>query len=1248
MKFILFVSLLIVSMFCSAQNINTLIPTNTATHTAVQNGDWFTASTWDNGIPGDAAIVHIPSGITVDYEGSSSAHIFAIRVDGEFNCKQTNSGQTSAITFDTYTGIMGSMTRFQANGPTDGNINVTITPFDIEAHKNGTSGFAQVWNANALAHFSDGAPSYTVIREVGPDLRYNTYAEAIAGNTSVTEISRVLYDDGVGVTGRHDWDSTQLSIGIVVMGEIEILGQSKTNMVRLSSDALAGSTIIDLESTPQGWLANDEIIITRGGNLGASNNGEDQRTIQSIAGSQITLQSSLNKNHEGRVQDDLQCYVGNLTRNITFSSGMMNTVHHRAHFMAMHNATNIQVKNAAFIDMGRTDKSRLTDDFTWESWEEPVVFKSKISALGQECANLKLNPKEDITNTRGRYSIHLHKTGATFGSNIAEVIGNVVWGNPGWAITHHDSHADISENVIYEVIGAGLVSETGSETGFWNHNLIVDVSSGHSESPYVASLGFDDYLYTGQGMGMKGRAVQCNGNVIAKVTQGIGIVNFNASTANLDRVDPQALATVRPGFLVDNFPLDVNGYSIEGDGILPVEVALLIDSTTVIWSNIGLKSIERDMGVNHESRSVFNGLNIWGTNQGLSITYQADYSFKDVFISGKNSTALGAYLWKHSHNHVFDGIKLVDLEYGITVSKLVESGSGELKTRNNGFTPWYFIDLELENVGEFYEIEKEDPLTVTIYDEHSDNPIHLSSSHISPREVTFTILDSSELVVDYATGDFRFEIDGVITDDLGSYDMGIKQAWSQGTLRLDYPERIYEFASESKFEEYLTANGVFIDDNGDYYFILKESLPNRLNWQYTTFDVRVKILNPPSTALYASAQSEPQVNFDPRNQIVSRTASVSQSSTNASVMYQTTAIDAGAQKSIDGNNNGRINAQIHQQGLVPVGSFSETNVETEPWYDLDLGEMKTIDFIDVWNTVELNGSAIETMSAHFTNFYVLVSDSSFAGLTLAEARNLADYEYFNTNPPERKYSLNDLDVNGRYVRIQAVGNTTMKLAEVEIIGRTYIDICADIQEGTDARTECAPFTWIDGNSYTADNNTASYILQNANGCDSIVNLDLTINTLNNSINVNETTITADNSNATYQWIDCDDNNSIIPGETSQSFNALENGNYAVVLIENGCTDTSQCIEVSTIGLNEDLSLNLTVYPIPFANELKVDFGGVISEGKLEVFDMYGRNVYTSALSNVESKTLILDLTKGTYALKLILEKQVFIKRIIAH
>lgn len=47
--------------------------------------------------------------------------------------------------------------------------------------------------------------------------------------------------------------------------------------------------------------------------------------------------------------------------------------------------------------------------------------------------------------------------------------------------------------------------------------------------------------------------------------------------------------------------------------------------------------------------------------------------------------------------------------------------------------------------------------------------------------------------------------------------------------------------------------------------------------------------------------------------------------------------------------------------------------------------------------------------------------------------------------------------------------------------------------GTDTQITCGSFLWIDGNTYTSSNNTAIHTLVNAVGCDSVVTLNLTIN-----------------------------------------------------------------------------------------------------------------------------------------------------------
>ena len=115
--------------------------------------------------------------------------------------------------------------------------------------------------------------------------------------------------------------------------------------------------------------------------------------------------------------------------------------------------------------------------------------------------------------------------------------------------------------------------------------------------------------------------------------------------------------------------------------------------------------------------------------------------------------------------------------------------------------------------------------------------------------------------------------------------------------------------------------------------------------------------------------------------------------------------------------------------------------------------------------------------------------------------------------------------------------------------------------GTDVQTACDSYTWIDGNTYTSSNNTASFVLQNANvnGCDSIVELDLTINnTPTNTVTTNGAAITADANGFSYQWLDCDNGNAVVAGENSQTFVAAVSGNYAVEVSNNGCIDTSAC------------------------------------------------------------------------------------------
>ena len=111
-KFHLFISMLfiLVNPISAQMDMMNAIPSDKITHKAVINGSWFSASTWStNSVPGTGAIVYIPKDITVNYQGSSNEHIFAIRVDGNFNCTQNNSNETTKLVFDTFFACEGRL-----------------------------------------------------------------------------------------------------------------------------------------------------------------------------------------------------------------------------------------------------------------------------------------------------------------------------------------------------------------------------------------------------------------------------------------------------------------------------------------------------------------------------------------------------------------------------------------------------------------------------------------------------------------------------------------------------------------------------------------------------------------------------------------------------------------------------------------------------------------------------------------------------------------------------------------------------------------------------------------------------------------------------------------------------------------------------------------------------------------------------------------------------------------------------------
>ncbi|MEX1192125.1 MAG: PKD domain-containing protein [Brumimicrobium sp.] len=202
--------------------------------------------------------------------------------------------------------------------------------------------------------------------------------------------------------------------------------------------------------------------------------------------------------------------------------------------------------------------------------------------------------------------------------------------------------------------------------------------------------------------------------------------------------------------------------------------------------------------------------------------------------------------------------------------------------------------------------------------------------------------------------------------------------------------------------------------------------------------------------------------------------------------------------------------------------------------------------------------------------------------------------------------------------------------------------------GTDVVSACNSYTWIDGDTYTSSNNTATHTLTNVAGCDSIVTLDLTINEVSDiSTSVSGVTISGNNSFATYQWLDCDDNYAVINDETNQSFTATANGNYAVELTENGCVDTSACVAITTVSIVEnDLGSELVVFPNPTDGNFTVDLGANYNSVKVSITDLIGKRVQSKEFNNSEVLNLTIDEPAGVYLLRIESDKRSAIIRLV--
>jgi len=188
----------------------------------------------------------------------------------------------------------------------------------------------------------------------------------------------------------------------------------------------------------------------------------------------------------------------------------------------------------------------------------------------------------------------------------------------------------------------------------------------------------------------------------------------------------------------------------------------------------------------------------------------------------------------------------------------------------------------------------------------------------------------------------------------------------------------------------------------------------------------------------------------------------------------------------------------------------------------------------------------------------------------------------------------------------------------DTIVTTYITINTYYSE-TQYDTICSgsDFTFPDGQVMTDITSNLNYSsnLFSIYGCDSTITTNIFISYVDTSIlTIGFTQLVSNDAVASHQWLDCN-TGIIVFGATNQNLIPPHSGQFAVIVSNDYCVDTSSCYTVETIGLAEQSPLlNVKIAPNPTNGIVNIIFDAIIYDTKLTIHNMNGQIIKSEVLN----------------------------------
>ena len=180
--------------------------------------------------------------------------------------------------------------------------------------------------------------------------------------------------------------------------------------------------------------------------------------------------------------------------------------------------------------------------------------------------------------------------------------------------------------------------------------------------------------------------------------------------------------------------------------------------------------------------------------------------------------------------------------------------------------------------------------------------------------------------------------------------------------------------------------------------------------------------------------------------------------------------------------------------------------------------------------------------------------------------------------------------------------------------------------GTDTQTACDSYTWIDGNSYTNSTNAPTWNLTNAAGCDSLITLNLTINS-NTSSSIVETGLDSYTAPSGAVYTASGIYNDTIPNAA---------GCDSIITID---------LTLDFTGISELTSTLIKIFPNPVENVIHFDNLEMLdSKAKIKITNSVGQVVFNS--NELKSTHDVSYLPAGVYIVFIIDTKFEHVARFI--